>query len=396
MEAAAQKKVKTKEKKVRSVFWRNLWTKGAFDIWFLILTLILLVFGLVMLLSASYPRAYYFEDQNSLYYFQRQLGFAVLGLAAMFIVSKLNYNYFRLLAWPLAIIATVLLVVVLILPASFGDFHRWIDLGILSFQPSEVAKVAMVIFCAYKMEQEHEKLKSSSKAMWKYLFFTVLYAGLVFMENHVSGAILIGAIGVVMMFLGGVKMRWFVIGSIIAVVAVAVVIMKPDILPEHAAARIVQWLDKDGSAGTDRWQINQSLYAIGSGGLMGAGLGQSKQKHLYVSEPQTDFIFSVICEELGFIGATIILLLFALLMWRGFVIAMRAPDRFGSLMVMGLISQIGIQVVLNVLVVTDTIPNTGISLPFFSYGGTSLCVLLGEIGMILAVSRRSTIGKSQE
>lgn len=388
--------VKPKKKKSsRSVFWANLWTKGGIDIPFLILTFVMLTVGLIMLLSASYSYSYYYEDGDSLYYFKRQAIFAVIGIAAMFVISKLNYNYFRLLAWPMLIVVTGLLVLVLLLPASFGDFHRWINLGAFSFQPSELAKVAIVIFCAYRMEQEHEKLRVSTKAMWKYLILTLLYAGLVFAENHVSGAILVGALGVVMMFLGGVKMRWFAIGAALAVAAVAIVLIKPDILPGHAEERIIAWLDKDYQPRGARWQTNQSLYAIGSGGLMGAGLGQSKQKHLYVSEPQNDFIFAIVCEELGFIGAVAIILLFALLVWRGFVVALRAPDRFGSLLVMGLISQIGIQVALNICVVTDTLPNTGISLPFFSYGGTSLCVLLAEIGMILAVSRRSVSGKSQ-
>ena len=394
MEAAARKKVKKKSS--RSGFWANMWTKGGVDIPFLILIFVLLTIGLIMLLSASYSYSYYYEDGDSLYYFKRQIVFAVIGVTAMFIISKLNYNYFRLLAWPMLVVVTGLLVLVLVLPASFGDFHRWINLGPLSFQPSELAKVAIVIFCAYKMEQEHEKLRVSTKEMWKYLILTLLYAGLVFAENHVSGAILVGALGVIMMFLGGVKMRWFVIGAVIAVAAVALVIAKPDILPSHAEERIIAWLDKEYEPRNARWQINQSLYAIGSGGLMGAGLGQSKQKHLYVSEPQNDFIFAIVCEELGFIGALVIILLFALLVWRGFVVAMRAPDRFGSLLVMGLISQVGLQVALNICVVTDTIPNTGIGLPFFSYGGTSLCVLLAEMGMILAVSRRSVIGKSQK
>ncbi len=390
------KKSASKKKSSRSVLWTNLWTRGGVDLPFLILTFVLLTIGLIMLLSASYSYSYYYEDGDSLYYFKRQAVFAVIGVVAMFIISKMNCNYFRLLAWPMLIVVSGLLVLVLILPARFGDFHRWIDLGPLSFQPSELAKVAIVIFCAYKMEQEHEKLRVSTKAMWKYLILTLGYAGLVFAENHVSGAILVGALGVVMMFLGGVKMRWFAIGGALAIAAVTLVILKPDILPDHASVRIIAWLDKDYDPQDTRWQTNQSLYAIGSGGLMGAGLGQSRQKHLYVSEPQNDFIFAIVCEELGFIGAVTIILLFALLIWRGFVVAMRAPDRFSSLMVMGLISQIGIQVALNICVVTDTLPNTGIGLPFFSYGGTSLCVLLAEIGMILAVSRRSVLGKSQQ
>lgn len=370
-----------------------IWTRGGIDIPFLILTVILLTIGLIMLFSSSYTYAYYNEGGDSLYYFRRQMIFVISGLVLMFVVSKMNYGLFKLGVYPLLVGVLGLLVLVLILPARFGDFHRWIDLGVFSFQPSELAKVALVLFCAYRMEQEHEKLRKSTSAMLVYAALTVVMAGLVFAENHVSGAILMGLLGVTMMFIGGVKLRWFAIGGALAVVAITIVILKPDILPEHASVRIVAWLDKTFEPTGARWQTNQSLYAIGSGGFWGAGLGQSKQKHLYVSEPQNDFIFAIVCEELGFVGAALIILLFVLLVWRGFVVAMRAPDRFGSLMVMGLVAQIGLQVALNIAVVTDTIPNTGIGLPFFSYGGTSMWVLLMEIGVILAVSRKANVRK---
>ena len=214
-----------------------------------------------------------------------------------------------------------------------------------------------------------------------------------FLENHLSGTILMFSIGVAMMFFGEVKMRWFVIGAVAVIAVVVFFVIFPDKLPSYAAKRITAWLDKDFDPFGARWQTNQSLYAIGSGGFLGAGLGNSKQKHLYVSEPQNDFIFSIVCEELGFIGATAIIILFGLLVWRGFVIAMKARDRFGALLAMGLVFQVGLQVALNIAVVTDTVPNTGISLPFFSYGGTSLMILLMEMGIVLSVSRYSRVRK---
>lgn len=243
------------------------------------------------------------------------------------------------------------------------------------------------------MEKNHKKLCEKNFAFWPYALVTVALGALVFLENHVSGAILIVAIGIVMMYLGGTKQYWFVIGIALIAAVAALVIMKPDILPEHASIRIVAWLDKDFSPDRWRWQTNQSLYAISSGGLFGVGLGQSKQKHLYVSEPQNDFIFSIVCEELGFFGACIIIILFALLIWRGVVIALKAKDRFSSFLVLGIVFHIGLQVMLNIGVVTDVLPNTGISLPFFSYGGTALWVLLAELGMVLSVSRSSNVKK---
>lgn len=377
----------------------GLFNTGAVDLYFLILVLILLAVGLVMLFSASYPYAYYNNDGDSLYYFRKQLMFAVSGIVIMMIVSKVKYGWFKVLTYPLLILTVILLVVVLFLPdlSDTPGFKRWLYIpgmsGSPTFQPSELAKIALVMFCAVKMEQNHKKLVEKPFAFWPHALVTLILAGLIYLENHVSGTVLILMIGIVMMYLGGTKRYWFVLGIVAIVAVVALVLIKPDILPEHAAQRITLWLDKEAEPTKGRWQTNQSLYAISSGGLFGVGLGQSKQKHLYVSEPQNDFIFSIVCEELGLFGACVIIILFVLLIARGVAIALKAKDRFGSLLVLGVVFHIGMQVALNIGVVTDFLPNTGISLPFFSYGGTALWVLLAELGMVLSVSRSSSVKK---
>ena len=388
-------KTKSPLKKKKS----GLFNTGAVDLYFLILVLILLAVGLVMLFSASYPYAYYNNDGDSLYYFRKQLMFAVSGIVIMMIVSKVKYGWFKVLTYPLLILTVILLVVVLFLPdlPDTPGFKRWLYIpgmaGSPTFQPSELAKIALVMFCAVKMEQNHKKLVEKPFAFWPYALVTLILAGLIYLENHVSGTVLILMIGIVMMYLGGTKRYWFVLGIVAIVAVVALVLIKPDILPEHAAQRITLWLDKEAEPTKGRWQTNQSLYAISSGGLFGVGLGQSKQKHLYVSEPQNDFIFSIVCEELGLFGACVIIILFVLLIARGVAIALKAKDRFGSLLVLGVVFHIGMQVALNIGVVTDFLPNTGISLPFFSYGGTALWVLLAELGMVLSVSRSSSVKK---
>jgi len=212
---------------------------------------------------------------------------------------------------------------------------------------------------------------------------------LVFLEHHNSGTLLLLIIGATMMFCGGSNGKLFAIGVALAGAAILFIILKPDVLMDYAGERIRAWLDKDFEPLGARWQTNNSLYAIGSGGFWGAGLGNSKQKFLYVSEPQNDFIFSIVCEELGFVRSALILALFAALFVRGIRIATHTSDRFGSFMVIGIISQIAIQTILNILVVTDWFPNTGISLPFFSYGGTAILMLLAEMGVVLSISRKS-------
>ena len=390
---------------------------GGIDVFFLLLVIAILTIGLVMLFSASYTYAFYNKKGDSTYFFKRQLIFAVVGVICMLLVSKLRYDYLKILAVPGLIVSWGLLVIVLILPASFGEFHRWINLGFFTFQPSEIAKLAIILFCAYEMDRNHKKIVGKSINRSKFadgvkelsgghivvynsflqlLFYALVItvtAGLVYLEKHLFGTILILAIGVIMMYLGEIKRHWFVLIAVIAAVAIIIFVLNPQLLEKYAGARITAWLDKSYDPKGARWQTNNSLYAIGSGGLFGTGLGNSKQKHLYVSEPQNDFIFAIVCEELGFIRAVGIILLYVLLVWRGVVIGLKAKDRFGAMLAMGIVFQVGLQTALNIGVVTDTLPNTGISLPFFSYGGTSLMMLLVEMGIVLSVSRYSRIEK---
>ncbi|MBQ3049047.1 MAG: FtsW/RodA/SpoVE family cell cycle protein, partial [Oscillospiraceae bacterium] len=217
-------------------------------------------------------------------------------------------------------------------------------------------------------------------------------AVLMLLEPHVSGTVLIFTLAAIMMFVGGTRFRWFGLAAAAAAVAVGIFLIMPGGL-SYARERIDIWLDPYVDPQGDGFQTIQSLIAIGSGGIMGKGLGDSRQKYLYIPEPQNDFIFAVVCEELGFVGATIIIILFALLVWRGFIIAMRAKDKFGSMLAVGLTMQVGIQTLLNIAVVTNTVPNTGISLPFFSYGGTALLMLLFQMGVVLSISREARIDK---
>lgn len=397
----------------------SIWVQGGFDVPFLVFVLVLLAIGLIMMFSASYTYASYYQ-RSPYYYLKRQLVFAIIGLIIMFIVSRMDYEALKVAAIPMLIIAYVLLVLVLFVPQpqGFEQFHRWIKLGPLTFQPSEIAKFSLILFLAWHVDKHfvgiqkktlydtawaqninrrrsRVKIRTNNVSAVLYLAVILSMAVLVYKENHVSGAILIFLLGMVMMFLTGFDKKGFIIGAIVVFIVALIVINNYTILPEHAQPRIVAWRDKNYQPTGARWQTNQALYAIGSGGFFGVGIGNSKMKQLYVSEPQNDFIFSIVCEELGFLGAFIIVVLFALLVWRGFVIGIHAKDEFGSLLCMGLISQVGIQTALNIAVVTDMAPNTGISLPFFSYGGTALVILLFEMGIILSVSRSARLKKSK-
>lgn len=403
---ASGQKSKKKNNSIINLFM----AKGSIDIPFFLLLMTIVTVGLVMLFSASYTYSYYFRGGSTVI-FRKQLIFDAIGLILMWIISRIRYEYFRYFSRLVAAISAMLLVVVLLLPEYKPGFKRWIDLGFTTFQPSEVAKIGLIMLLAYLLEKDSKiitgKIPSDMKALRRiseisngklviYKSFTtvifygiiiVIFAGLVYLENHVSGTILILGIGVIMLFLGDVKYKWFLLIGAAAVLLVALLIFNPELLAKYAGERITAWLDKSYDPMNARWQTNNSLYAIGSGGLLGTGLGQSKQKHLYVSEPQNDFIFAIICEELGFIGAAAIIILFAFFIFRAIKIGLRARDKFSSLLVMGIAFQVGIQVALNIAVVSDFIPNTGISLPFFSAGGTSAIILLMEMGMILSVSR---------
>lgn len=367
-----------------------------FDMPFFILLILILAVGLVCLFSASFAYSYYRNNGDSYYYIKRQLIFAVIGLIAMFAVSFIDYHILRRFAWVIMGVSWALLAVVMLLP-TIQNVHRWIRIGPVQIQPSEIAKFAIILLFAHLISRHQDTIKSFKKGFLPFMGILGITCGLIVIEPHLSGTILLAAIGIVMLFIGGT--RWshlgITIGAGVLVVVAAVVFLG------YEQDRIAVWLDPigvytsdivfdSGYTGRDAaWQTVQSLYAIGSGGLMGEGLGNSRQKHSFLPEPQNDFIFAIVCEELGFIGSVLIVLLFAALVWRGFVIGMRAPDKFGSMLGIGLIAQIGIQVVFNLAVVTNSFPNTGISLPFFSYGGSSLVMLLAQMGIILAISRQT-------
>ncbi len=259
----------------------------------------------------------------------------------------------------------------------------------LTFQPSDIAKFALILALGVYINKYYRKMKKLKYGVLYPLIIIFVFCVLIALENHVSGLILMFLIGVGMMYAGGTKKWVFAVGLVIAAAAIFFAITNTSVLPEYVQEKITAWLDKESDPLGSRWQINNSLYAIGSGSLFGVGLGNSKQKYMYVSEPQNDFIFSIVCEELGFIGAAVIIILFALLVIRGMVIATHTDDKFASVSVIGIMLQVGVQVILNILVVTDSIPNTGIALPFFSYGGTALLMLFVEMGFVLSVSRKS-------
>ncbi len=371
---------------------REVLSFGKIDTKFFLLVVILLIIGLIALFSASYINAIN-RHGSAYYYIGRQLKFALLGIVLMFLASRINYRVYKDFSFLAMTVAFVLLILVLIFHGD-GDFKRWLVIGGHNlFQPSELAKIALVMYCAWSMDRRQKAICTDWKMMFLYMIVVGVICGLIALEKHVSATILVGLLGIIMTYLGGIDKRWYplVIACIVGGAVLMVVFRNK--MPEYAAVRIIAWLDKSYDPGDARWQTNNSLYAIGSGGLFGVGLGNSRQKHMYVSEPQNDFIFSIFCEEMGLVGALIVIVLFVLLIKRAFDIAMRTKDMFASLLVMGIAVQVGLQAALNIAVVTDLIPNTGISLPFFSYGGTSLCFLLIEMGMVLSVSRGAKIEK---
>lgn len=368
--------------------------RSGLDMPFLFLVLIILVIGLIMLFSSSFAYALY-NFGSSYYFIVRQGVFAILGIVVMLMVSYFDYHHLHKFAVPLMIVSWLMLVLVLFLPAVKG-VHRWIDLGLFNLQPSEVAKFALILLFAHLISINYKRMDTFRYGILPYLIILGVTVGLFVLEPHVSASVILIAIAGAMLFIGGVKLRWFAVafGSVAAAVVYLVIFTQEF---AYANDRLVAWLNPfttDKALMADTWQTRQSLYAIGSGGLLGMGLGQSRQKYLYLPEPQNDFIFAIVCEELGFIGALIIVILFALLVWRGITLSMKSKDKFGMLLGIGLTLQVGIQVVLNIAVVTNTIPNTGIGLPFFSYGGTSLVILLAQMGVVLSISRTSAIEKT--
>ncbi len=371
--------------------------KGNVDMWFLLWAMVLICLGAIMSYSAS---AVYAEQRfdSSAYFFLRYVLFAALSVAVTVPFVALAKPWFWRVFGVAAYAASILLLLlVLVVGVSEGEAQRWIDLGFITIQPSEVAKVAVVMTLALYMSKYEKEITSTHlfggsfrKGVVIPLMILGLICGLVVLEKHISGLMIIGMLGLVVMFLGGTRIKWLALMlGMLGVAAVALIFVS-----SYAQTRVDIWLHIDevdplGAA----WQTLQGLYAIGSGGFFGLGLGSSRQKFGYVSQPQNDFIFTIICEELGFIGAAALLLVFGLLIWRGIKIGQRAPDKFCALTVWGLTFKIALQVALNVAVVTNSMPNTGISLPFFSSGGTSLMIQIFEVGIILSISRFSAVKK---
>ena len=365
--------------------------RGPIDLPFFVLVVLLTVIGLIMLLSASFPSAYYETDgENPLFYFTRQGVFAIMGLAAMLLIGKINYQRFRGLAQPLLFLSVILLVLVLIphnpIAITRNNATRW--LGIpgtsLQFQPSEVAKVAVVLYFSDSISKKKDLMRTFRHGILPYAIILVVLAALVGLEPHLSGAILIMGAGAVLMLVGGINWMW--VGGAIGAAGIMMYLVL--FVIGYNASRIEMWHNPWADAQGKGYQLSQSLISIGSGGLLGVGLGRSRQKFLFLPEEHNDFIFAIVCEELGLIGAAIIMLLFAALILRGYWIALHARDRFGSLLVVGVTTLIGLQTFLNIGVVTGLLPTTGISLPFFSYGGTALSIQLAEMGIVLSVSRQ--------
>lgn len=357
-----------------------------FDFILFVTVLILLAMGIVMVLSASSPLALA-ESGNSYSYVSRQAVFAVIGIALMLVISKIDYHEYSKLGKIAYICSIIGLALVPLLGSSAKGATRWIEIGGIRFQPSELAKIALIIFYANWLTKNKDHIKELFQGFFvPFIYLAPIAIILVIFQDHLSATVIIIVVVSIMMLMAGTKLRHFItLGTVGAVGAVGVLLAIAKFTEKGAfrISRIVTFIDPWSDIKGDGWQIVQSMYAIGSGGLFGVGLGESKQKYLYLPEPQNDFIFSVLAEELGFIGCAVVILLFAIFIWRGLLVAMKAPDMFGSLVAVGITSLIGLQAIMNIAVVTASMPNTGIQLPFFSYGGTGLVILLCSVRYII-------------
>jgi len=357
--------------------------KKPFDFWIFITVFILLALGTIMVFSASGPYAYSNFHGDTYYFLKKQLQVVPLGLIAMFIT--MNVDYRKLGKWsPLLLIGSIVLLILVIIPGVGTEIkgsRRWL----VGFQPSEFAKLAVIIFFSYSLSKRKEKLEYFFKGLAPYLIIIGVFAALLLLEPHLSGTMIIASIAIIILFTAGARIKHFAILSLPTFAGLTAAIA----FSPYRLARFLSFLDPLKDPKGDGWQVVNSLFAIGSGGWFGRGLGKSLQKFLYIPEPQNDFIFSILCEELGFVGALVVLLLFLIFIWRGIKIAMNAPDMFGSLLAIGITSLVAVQVIINILVITSLVPVTGMPLPFFSYGGTSLLFMMSAIGILLNISRYS-------
>ena len=408
----------------------GLFIKGSFDTRLFAFLMIALVGGLVMLYSASYPNAYT-KGYDPAYYFNGQLQGAVAGVILLLIISKFNYKLFMIPGAYVGSLFSIVTLFLVLFVGSTGDgedtsddgntIRRWLSLGSFSFQPSDVAKLALILTLAYILHRDHHRMVSkkplktgvkfidkifgkvnnyfgislineSSIPVMKCVIVILAYIAPVLVGSHLSGAIILALIAAVLLYVGEIRWTW-VLFFVVVVILLIPVLFATGLIREYMLDRIVTFFSESPDATGADWQTTQALYAIGSGGFFGKGLGQSVQKYNYVPEPQNDMIFSIVVEELGFIGGAAIVIIFGLMVWRGIAIGVNSPTRYGALVAFGVSFKLAIQVFLNIAVATDMIPNTGITLPFFSYGRTALLVNLVEMGILLSISRASRVKK---
>lgn len=370
------------ENELRDYSESRLINRGRMDIPFLMLTILILTIGVIMVFSASFARSYY-ETGNAAGVFLRQLIIAIGGVVLMLVASRVKIKTIRKYSKVLMLVSLGLLVLVLIIGVIGGGSRRWIDLKITTFQPSEITKLAVILYFASMACRYKDKMKTWRYGIIPFAFYLGVIVILLGLEPHFSAIIIICLVGGVMMFAGGSSLKHLSLILLAGGAAMAALLLAGG----YTSERIMAWRDPFAQKLGDGWQIIQSLYAVGSGGLLGLGFGQSIQKYMYLPEEHNDYIFAIVCEELGFVGAMLILLLFALLIIRGYWLALHTRDKYSSLVVIGIMTLLAIQVFLNVAVVTNLIPSTGISLPFFSYGGTALLMQMAEMGIVLGVSR---------
>ncbi len=366
---------------------------GPMDYPFLIILMTLLALGIIMMFSASYAWAIS-EGLDGAYYAKRQMAMAAVGIVLMLITARFDYHFYRkpIIVFGFFAVAIVLMILCRIGPFTdpHNDSYRWVSFGPLSFQPSEVMKFAVILLFSYLISINYSKLKYAKYGVLPFMLVLLVVVALMAIQPHISGTVIICAIGIVMMFVGGTNIKHLLVLGAIGVTGIVVIVLllSTKFGFTYFEDRMISWIDPfNDEAAAETWQTRNSLIAIGSGGIFGLGFGNSRQKFLYLPEAKNDFVFAVVCEELGFFGAIVVIVLFLLFIGRGFFIASRACDKFGMMLATGLTVQIGIQALLNIAVVTNTIPNTGVSLPFFSYGGTALIMQLVQMGVILNVSR---------
>ena len=360
--------------------------KQHFDIYFLITVLVLLGFGLIMIMSASseWSRSQSYTGYDALFYAKRQAMWAGISILAMLFFARFDYHRLGKLSNLILGVAVVLLVLVLAVGTESKGGKRWLNLGFIQFQPSEAAKIALIIFLSWNLSKKDDPLKKFATGLLPYLLVIGFVCGLIILEKHFSATMLVLLVSLGILFVAGARIPHLMALGLPVVMGAFVLVRTS----AYRWKRVTSFLDPFADKLGDGYQIIQSLYAIGSGGIFGLGLGRSRQKFSYIPEPHNDFIFAILCEELGLVGAMLVIMLFTVLIWRGVRIALAAPDKFGSYLAMGIMMLIAFQVVLNIAVVTSSMPVTGVALPFFSYGGTSLVMIMSCMGIMLNISSK--------